>query len=98
MIRRLSNFKGYDSQKEAARIPLLDRIKSKYCLNGSFHGIIEKKMTIKLSLFFIAMDLLTLLVYPILFVHGRLRQLSHKKTESITLTSSLAMVLVVSAE
>ncbi len=54
-------------------------------------------MTMKLSLFFIAMDLLTLLAYPILFVHGRLRQLSHK-TESIALTSSLAMVLVVSAE
>jgi len=30
----------------------------------------------KLYLLFIVMDLLTLLVYPILFVHGRLRKFS----------------------
>lgn len=28
----------------------------------------------KLNLLFIAMDLLTLLAYPIVFIHGRLRQ------------------------
>jgi hypothetical protein len=33
-------------------------------------------MTIKLFLLFMVMDLLTLLVYPILFVHGRLRKFS----------------------
>lgn len=31
-------------------------------------------MTIKLSLFFIAMDLLTLLVYPVFFVFDKLYQ------------------------
>lgn len=31
-------------------------------------------MTIKLSLFFIAMDLLTLLVYPVFFVFDKLHQ------------------------
>jgi hypothetical protein len=30
----------------------------------------------KLNLFFIVMDLLTLLVYPIVFIHGKLRQFS----------------------
>ena len=97
MIRRLNNFKGYDSRKEAARIPLLDRIKKKVMFEWIIPWNYREKMTMKLSLFFIAMDLLTLLAYPILFVHGRLRQFSHK-TESIALTSSLAMVLVVSAE
>lgn len=33
-------------------------------------------MTIKLFLFFIAMDLLTLMAYPIVFLHGKLRWLS----------------------
>jgi|GEM_PF-919418 len=31
---------------------------------------------IKLNLIFIAMDLLSLLVYPIIFMHGKLRRLS----------------------
>jgi hypothetical protein len=31
-------------------------------------------MTVKLNLLFILMDLLTLLIYPILFIYGRLRQ------------------------
>ena len=42
----------------------------------------------KLNLFFIVMDLLTLLAYPILFVHGKLRQFSRSK-ENITLTHLL---------
>ena len=33
----------------------------------------------KLNLLFIVMDLLTLLAYPILFVHGKLRQVSRSK-------------------
>lgn len=36
-------------------------------------------MTLKLSLLFIAMDLLTLLAYPIVLVHGKLRQFSKAK-------------------
>jgi NADH:ubiquinone oxidoreductase subunit 3 (subunit A) len=40
----------------------------------------------KLNLLFIVMDLLTILVYPIVFVHGKLRQLSKIK-ESTTLNS-----------
>jgi hypothetical protein len=31
---------------------------------------------IKLNLIFIVMDLLSLLVYPIIFIHGKLRRLS----------------------
>ena len=33
----------------------------------------------KLNLLFILMDLLTLLAYPILFVYGKIRQLSRSK-------------------
>ena len=36
----------------------------------------------KLNLLFIAMDLLTLLAYPIVFVHSRLRQFN-KSQESV---------------
>ena len=36
-------------------------------------------MTLKLSLLFIVMDLLTILAYPIVYLHGRLRQLSKSK-------------------
>jgi hypothetical protein len=38
----------------------------------------------KLNFFFIVMDLLILLAYPILFVHGRLRKFSKSK-ENIAL-------------
>ena len=38
----------------------------------------------KLNLLFMVMDLLTFLAYPIVFVHGKLRQL-FKLKESITL-------------
>jgi hypothetical protein len=43
----------------------------------------------KLNLLFIVMDLFTVLVYPFVFIHGKLLQLS-KERESI----SLAKVLV----
>jgi hypothetical protein len=36
-------------------------------------------MKIKLSLLFIVMDLLTILAYPIVFLHGKLRQFSKPK-------------------
>jgi hypothetical protein len=39
-------------------------------------------MKLKLNLFFIVMDLLTILAYPIIYVHGKLRQFSKLK-ESI---------------
>jgi len=42
----------------------------------------------KLNLLFIVMDLLTLLAYPIVFVHGKLRQFSKPK-ESIPLANIL---------
>jgi hypothetical protein len=45
----------------------------------------------KLSLIFIVMDLLTLLVYPIVFAHGKLRQYTKQK-EGVTL--DLVPVLV----
>lgn len=47
----------------------------------------------KLSLLFIVMDLLTLLAYPIVFVHGKLRQFSKSK-ESIPLANLLVTVPV----
>ncbi len=40
----------------------------------------------KLNLLFILMDLLTLLAYPILFVYGKIRQLSRSK-ESMALVN-----------
>lgn len=47
----------------------------------------------KLSLLFIVMDLLTLLAYPIVFVHGKLRQFSKSK-ESSPLANLLVTVPV----
>ena len=38
----------------------------------------------KLNLIFIVMDLLTILAYPIVFAHGKLRQLARQK-EGVTL-------------
>jgi hypothetical protein len=43
----------------------------------------------KLNLLFIVMDLLTIVAYPIVFVHGKLRQFSKLK-ESVTLKNLLA--------
>ena len=42
----------------------------------------------KLNLLFIVMDLLTILAYPIVFVHGKLRQFSELK-ESTALNNLL---------
>jgi hypothetical protein len=42
----------------------------------------ERRKTLKLNLPFIVMDLLTLLAYPIVFVHNKLRQFAKSK-ESI---------------
>ncbi len=42
----------------------------------------------KLNLLFITMDLLTILAYPIIFVHGKLRQFSKLK-ENVTLGNLL---------
>ena len=46
--------------------------------------------TMKLNLLFIIMDLLTLLAYPIVFVHGQLRQFSKSK-ERIALANLLGI-------
>jgi len=43
----------------------------------------QGEMKMKLNLLFIVMDLLTILAYPIVFVHGRLQQFLKPK-ESIT--------------
>ena len=43
-------------------------------------------MIVKLNLFFVVMDLLTLLAYPVVYVHGKLCQFSKSK-ESITLAN-----------
>lgn len=45
----------------------------------------------KLNLFFLAMDVLTLLAYPVLFVLGKI-----KAKENTILTNSLPVVLAVS--
>lgn len=37
----------------------------------------------KLNLIFIVMDLLTLLVYPVVFVHGKLRQFPKSKEDNL---------------
>jgi hypothetical protein len=47
----------------------------------------------KLNLLFIVMDLLTLLAYPIVLVHGKLRQF-YKLEESIPVARFLVFVTV----
>lgn len=49
-------------------------------------------MTIKLSLFFLAMDLLTLLIYPIVFTHGKLNRFVNGRGKPV-LASTLSPVL-----
>ena len=44
----------------------------------------------RLNLLFIVMDLLTVLAYPIVFVHGKLRSLAKSK-ESLPLVNRLAI-------
>jgi hypothetical protein len=52
-----------------------------------------REMTLKLNFLFIVMDLLTLLAYPLVFVHGKLRQFSKSK-EGILVTNLLVTVPV----
>ena len=51
----------------------------------------------KLNLLFIVMYLLTLLAYPIVFVHGKLRQFSNSK-ETIPLADRFVTVPVAPAK
>jgi hypothetical protein len=55
--------------------------------------IYRGQKTMKLNLLFILMDLLTLLAYPIVFVHGKLRQFSRSE-ESISPVNLLVPVTV----
>ena len=50
-----------------------------------------QEKTMKLSLLFIAMDVLTLLAYPIVFVYGKLGQFSKSK-ENIPVPSLVVAV------
>jgi hypothetical protein len=56
---------------------------------------LPRRKTMKLNLLFIIMDLLTLLAYPILFVHGKLRQFSRSKENmalaNLLITGSVAV-------
>lgn len=56
---------------------------------------LPRRRTVKLDVFFIVMDLLTLLAYPILFVHGKLRQSSRSKENcrlpNLLITGSVAV-------
>jgi hypothetical protein len=52
-----------------------------------------EEKTMKLGLLFIVMDLLTLLAYPIVFMHGKLRQFSKSK-ESIPVPNLFVTVPV----
>jgi len=51
----------------------------------------QGEKTMKLNLLFVVMDLLTLLAYPIAFVHGKLSRFSKSK-ESISLPNILGSV------
>jgi len=53
----------------------------------------REEKTMKLHLLFIVMDLLTVLAYPIVFAHGKLRQFSKSK-ESLLLANLLVTVPV----
>jgi hypothetical protein len=55
--------------------------------------IYRGQKTMKLNLLFILMDLLTLLAYPIVLVHGKLRQFSRSE-ESISPVNLLVPVTV----
>jgi hypothetical protein len=81
----------------------LDRIKKSGTENKYLNDIMmfiyfryyPRERTLKLNLLFIVMDLLTLLAYPLVFVHGKLRQFSKSK-ESIPPANLLATVPVTS--
>jgi hypothetical protein len=55
--------------------------------------VYQGETTMKLNLLFTAMYMLTLLAYPIVFMHGKLRQLS-KSRDSINPASSLVTVSI----
>jgi NADH:ubiquinone oxidoreductase subunit 3 (subunit A) len=55
-------------------MPILDQIKKIEKENKRW-----RRKTLKLNLLFIVMDLFTLLAYPIVFVHNKLRQFSKSK-------------------
>jgi len=75
----------------------MDRIKNtkkeiKYAADDVDHLKYHRgEKAMKLHLLFIVMDLLTLLAYPIVFVHGKLREFSK---ESIPLANLLVTVPV----
>lgn len=50
-------------------------------------------MTIKLNLLFIALDLLTLLIYPVIYVYNKVLRILKAK-DRLILTNSLNAVLV----
>jgi hypothetical protein len=90
---------------ERVPILLLDRIKksgteNKY-LNDAMMFLPSTyypgEITLKLNFLFIVMDLLTLRAYPLVFVHGKLRQFSKSK-ESIPLANLLVTVPVTSGK
>jgi hypothetical protein len=74
---------------EASQIRTLARIKKAKKTRDNSVGIYclalrgEMKMRLKLNLLFIVMDLLTILVYPVVLLHGKLRQFSKSK-EGVT--------------
>jgi hypothetical protein len=86
---------------EVVTIPPLDRVKkpekeSRHPDDVMMQIIFDSypgEKTMKLNLLFIMMDLLTLLAFPIVFVHGKLRQLSNSR-ESIPLAKLLVTVPV----
>jgi hypothetical protein len=90
---------------ERVPILLLDRIKKSGTENKFLNDAMmflpskyyPREMTLKLNFLFIVMDLLTLLVYPLVFVHGKLRQFSKSK-ESIPLANLLVTVPVTSGK
>lgn len=51
-------------------------------------------MTIKLNLLFIALDLLTLLIYPVIYVYSKVYRILKAK-DRLILTNSLNAVLVI---
>jgi hypothetical protein len=84
---------------EVGPILLLDPIKKLETKNKYLNDVMmfisfkyyHRERTLNLSLLFIVMDLVTLLAYPIVFVHGKLHQFSKSK-ESIPVANLLVTV------
>ncbi len=51
-------------------------------------------MTMKLTLYFVAMDLLTLLIYPLVYVHGVFNRFLNRK-EKATQANALSLAWAV---